>query len=439
MQRTSSRRLVIKNGQLVSPKGIVRGDLLMVGQTITRVGGMIDSQGVDEIDASGLYVLPGVIDCHVHFREPGPTHKESIASGSRAAVIGGVTSYLEMPNTSPPTTTQERLEQKRAIAAKRSFANYGFFIGATSDNLDVLKAAQNTPGIKVFVGSSTGNLLVEQQAHLERIFAEGSLPIAVHAEDEEIIQANLERYKGLRDPSTHSKVRTPQAAAKSVQRLCQLASESDRRLHILHMSTRAELEATANCAVVTKEVCIPHLFLDTTAYTQLGNRAKVNPAVRERSEVEALWAALRKGEYQLVATDHAPHTVEEKAQPYPEAPSGIPSIENSLPLMLDSVNRGRLTLPELVRLMAEGPAQTWQIRNKGRLKEGYDADLTLVDLKLKRTIEDSKQWSKAGWSPWNGRSITGWPVRTIIMGKTVVKNGQIVAAPSGQSLQFGED
>lgn len=437
MQQTSNRRLVIKNGRLVDSTGIVEGDLLVVGETIEQVGGTIDSEGADELDASGLHVLPGVVDCHVHFREPGSTHKESIETGSRAAVIGGVTSYLEMPNTNPPTTTQDRLEQKRAIAAKNSFAHYGFFIGATSNNLEDLKAARNTPGIKVFVGSSTGSLLVDEQTHLERLFAEGSLPIAAHAEDEGIIQANLERYKESRDPSTHSKVRTPQAAAKSVLRLCQLASAFDRRLHILHMSTSAELEAAVNCAFVTKEVCIPHLFLDTTAYARLGNRAKVNPAVRSRREVDELWAALRRGAFQLVATDHAPHTAEEKANPYPQAPSGIPSIENSLPLMLDSVNRGRLTLPELVQLMAAGPAQTWCIHNKGRLREGYDADLTLVDLSHKRTIEDSKQWSKAGWSPWNGRSVTGWPVRTIVMGRTVVKDGRIVAKPSGQPLRFG--
>ena len=437
MQQTSNRRLVIKNGRLVDSTGIVEGDLLVVGETIEEVGGTIDSEGADEIDASGLHVLPGVIDCHVHFREPGAIHKESIETGSRAGVIGGVTSYLEMPNTNPPTTTQARLEQKRAIAAKTSFAHYGFFIGATSDNIEDLKAARNTPGIKVFVGSSTGSLLVDEQTHLEKLFAEGTLPIAAHAEDEGIIQANLERYKASREPSTHSKVRTPQAAAKSVVRLCQLSSKFERRLHILHMSTSAELDAAADCDFVTKEVCIPHLFLDTTSYTRLGNRAKVNPAVRERGEVDELWAALRKGAFQIVATDHAPHTVEEKVEPYPQAPSGIPSVENSLPLMLDSVNRGRLTLPELVQLMADGPAQTWRIRNKGRLKEGYDADLTLVDLGQKRTIEDSKQWSKAGWSPWNGRPVTGWPVRTIVMGRTVVEDGRIVASPSGRSLRFG--
>ena len=430
------RRLVFKDAQIVSANGVRAGDVLIEDHVIARIDSNIDVGGATEIPLGGNYLFPGVIDGHVHFREPGLTHKETISSGSAAAVRGGVTSYLEMPNTNPATTDQVRVDEKLEIAARTSYANYGFFIGATVDNIEALKIARRVPGIKVFMGSSTGNMLVDDQDVLERVFAETSLPIAVHAEEEQTVKTNLERFQERTDAAAHSLVRTPAAASSSGARACDLAVRHEHRLHVLHMSTRVELAALVPHPYISGEVCYPHLFLDDSAYDRLDCFAKINPPLRGREERDAMWDALRGGSFACVASDHAPHLAAEKERGYPVAPSGMPSVENGLSLMLDAHNRGELELTEVVRLLCEGPAAVWRIPNKGHVAEGYDADLVVVNLAAERTIRSSDQWTKAGWSAWNGTIVKGLPLLTMVMGQIVVRDDTLISEPCGQELGF---
>jgi dihydroorotase len=431
---------IIKEARIVTPEGIIEGDLSVEGGRITRLGGVLETGPAVEIPAEGRVVLPGVIDPHVHFREPGLTHKETLATGSGAAVVGGVTSFLDMPNTLPPVVDQRGLDAKLALAARTSYAHFGFFIAAANDNLEALVTAERAAGIKIFVGSSTGNLLVEAQEVLEAIFAQTTLPIATHCEDETTVRANAERLRGESDAAVHSLIRTPEAAARSVARIVELAQRHQHRTHILHLSSRAELaELPAAAEVagpVTAEVCIPHLFLDTCDYERLGTLAKVNPALREPAERQAAWDALRAGQFACVATDHAPHTLDEKSRGYWEAPSGLPSVENALALMLDAVGQGLLTLEDVVRLMCEGPARVWGIPRKGAIREGWDADLVLVEIGLERTVRHEAQMTKAAWSPWHGRVLRGWPVMTLVMGEVVAQDGRLVGAPGGRAWSF---
>ena len=432
----SGHRIVFKDAQIVSGDGVRTGDVLIEEGVFARIDAAIDAKEATEIPLRGNYLFPGVIDGHVHFREPGLVHKETISSGSAAAVRGGVTSFLEMPNTKPATTDQTRVDEKLGIAARTSYANYGFFIGATADNVEALKSARRVAGIKVFMGSSTGNMLVDDQALLERIFAETSLPIAVHAEEEHTVQRNFERLRERTDAAAHSLVRTPAAAASSVARACDLAVRHDHRLHVLHMSTRLELGSLLRDSCITGEICYPHLFLDETAYDRLDCFAKINPPLRDPAEREAMWTALREGVFACVSSDHAPHVMAEKERGYPAAPSGMPSVENGLPLMLNSHNQGLLELTDIARLLCEGPAEIWKIPRKGRLEEGYDADCVVVDLNAQRTIRNSDQWTKAGWSAWDGVTVKGLPVLTMVMGKIVVKDDELVSEPCGRALEF---
>lgn len=390
------------------------------------------------IDAKGLHLLPGVIDDHVHFRDPGLTHKEDLRTGSRSCALGGVTSFLEMPNTIPNTTTQAILEEKLAIAAQKSLVNYGFYIAATQDNLEELKNARRTPGIKIFVGSSTGNLLVDDQEVLESIFEQTTLGIAIHAEDETTVRANGERVGDSTDVRDHSRVRDHAAAEICTRRLTELAERFKHHLQVMHISTGAELPYMKS-EHVTAEVCVHHLLMNVDDYDRLGTFAQMNPSLKTREDNEALWEAVRDGTIDVLATDHAPHTILEKAAPYPHSPSGLPGVQTLLPLMLQAVHEERLTLERLVELTSENPARIWGMHNKGQLQEGYDADLVLVDLERTRTITREEQASKCGWTPWEGVQVTGWPTHTFVMGQLVMKEGVVNEDVRGQEILYTRD
>ena len=430
-------RLLIKNAQVVLPDAIEPVSVVVEGARIADID-PASQLAVDEvIDAGGLHLLPGVVDDQVHFREPGLTHKEDLATASRACAKGGVTTFLEMPNTVPATTTGQCLEEKLALAAAKSLVNYGFYIGATPTNLADLKAAHRTPGIKIFIGSSTGDLLVDDQEALERIFGETALPICAHCEDEATVRANAERLAGTHDVADHSRIRDSWAALVATKRAIELAHRHRHRFHVLHVSTGAETELLADHRnLVTGEACPHHLLLNTDDYARLGTLAQMNPSLKTADDNRQLWNALRDGRLQVIATDHAPHTLEEKRQPYPASPSGVPAVENSLALMLNEARHGRATLDEIVHWMCDAPARVWDIVGKGRIAVGYDADLVLVDLERTDEIRNEQQVSKCGWSPWHGTRLTGWPVRTWVMGREVYRDGMFLADGGGQEAQF---
>lgn len=419
-------RTLIKNANCVLPDGIARCHVLIADGRIASIDAPAHSSADEVIDAAGLHLLPGVIDDQVHFRDPGLTHKEDLHTGSLACAKGGVTTFLEMPNTKPPAVTQELLNDKLALGASKSVVNYGFYIGATPKNVDVLKQAQRTPGIKIFIGSSTGDLLVDEQEALERIFAETTLPICAHCEDEATVKANFERLNGGGSYSDHSKIRDHVAAKIATARAIGLAKRHHHRFHVLHVSTADELELLRDpVGLITAEVCPHHLFFNIDDYERLKSLVQMNPSIKTRADNEGLWQGLLDGLVQVIATDHAPHTLEEKAQPYPKSPSGLPAVENSLALMLNAVNQGRCSLEQVVSWMCDAPARVWDIVNKGRIAEGYDADLVLVDLHKTATIRNVEQVTKSGWSPWDGVTLQGWPVRTFVHGATVFTDGQL--------------
>ncbi len=432
-------RLLIRNARIAQPDGrLIEGDLLCEAGRIERIAPEIVARADEELEAGGLVCLPGVMDPQVHFREPGKEYKEDLASGSRAAVKGGVTSFLEMPNTDPPTIDQAALDDKLARAAKKCVANYGFFIGATPDNLDQINTAFPTPGIKLFMGASTGSLLVHRPEDIERIFAHGTRLIAVHAEDEARIRARRAAFAGRTDPAVHSEIRDVETALGATRLALALSKRYRRRLHLLHLSTAAEAELLRRDKPewVTAEVIPNHLFLNIDDYERLGTLVQMNPPIRTRADNEALWRALREGVIDFLATDHAPHTLEEKRRPYPESPSGMPGVETSLPLMLTAMKEGRCTLAEIQKWMCWGPAEAYGVPNKGRLLEGYDADLTLVDLESVRPVRNEELFTKVRWSPFAGRELTGWPVYTIVGGAVVYERGRIREGRRGRPLEF---
>lgn len=431
------KKTLIKNARCVLPEETVRANVVLEDARIASVDAPATAEADDVIDASGLTLLPGVIDDQVHFRDPGLTHKEDLHTGSVACAKGGVTTFLEMPNTNPTTTSREALEAKLALAATKCVVNYGFYIGATPDNVDELHDTSRTPGIKIFIGSSTGSLLVDQQEALERIFAETTLPICAHCEDEATVRANAERLGGGREIGDHSKIRDHAAAHIATTRAIDLAMRHRHRFHVLHVSTRDETELLDDPrGLITAEACPHHLLFSIDDYARLGSLVQMNPSVKTTADNEALWAALRDGRIQVVATDHAPHTLEEKNQPYPKSPSGLPAVENSLALMLDSCARGRCTIEQIASWMSDAPARVWDLVDKGRIAEGYDADLVLVDPDREWTVRNEDQLTKCGWTPWHGTSLVGKPVRTIVRGKTVFVDGKVDREARGAEAIF---
>ncbi|MBW4518870.1 MAG: dihydroorotase [Scytolyngbya sp. HA4215-MV1] len=432
--------ILIRQAQILLPEGdFLRGDVLIQDGTIAQVAPEIPLETTFvPIDATGLTLLPGVIDPQVHFREPGLEHKEDLFTASCACAKGGVTSFLEMPNTRPLTTTQAALDDKLHRAAQKCLVNYGFFIGATAENLPDLLTAHPTPGIKIFMGSMHGALLVDQEAALEAIFARGTRLIAVHAEDQARIAQRRQQFAGITDPAIHSQIQDNQAALNATQLALKLSKRYQRRLHILHLSTgeEAELLRQDKPAWVTAEVTPQHLLLNTEAYQEIGTLAQMNPPLRSPQDNALLWKALQDGVLDFIATDHAPHTLAEKAQPYPNTPSGMPGVETSLPLMLTQAMQGRCTVAQVARWMSTAVAQAYGIPNKGAIAPGYDADLVLVDLNTYRLVRRQDLLTKCGWSPFEGWNLTGYPIITLVGGQIVYDRGKLNPQVRGQAIQF---
>lgn len=431
-------RTLIKNVSAVLPSGITLTNVLIDGDKIASVDAPLTSQADKIIDASGLHLIPGLIDDQVHFREPGITHKEDLTTASRACVLGGVTSFLEMPNTNPNTISQAALEQKLALGKEKSRANYGFYIGATTTNVLELKYAHRTPGIKIFVGSSTGNLLVDDQSALELIYSDTKLRICVHAEDESTIKANMALIGKTSDVRDHSRIRDHAAAYTATKRVRALAEHYQHHTHILHVSSRTELPLL-DSPYLSSEACVHHLLLNTTDYDRLGNLIQMNPSIKDPEDNAALWQALKDGVIDVIATDHAPHTILEKAAPYPASPSGMPGVQTMLTLCLNEVAKGNIQLEDLVRWTSTNPAKLWGIENKGQIIEGFDADLVLVDLKATRAILNKDQASKCGWTPWEGRTTTGWPTHTFVLGQLAMENGVLNDNVRGREITYSHD
>jgi dihydroorotase len=434
-------KTLIAGATVVLPTGCERTSVLVENGRIAAIDPAIHTAVDETVSANGLVLMPGAIDDQVHFREPGLTHKEDLHTATRACAKGGVTTFLEMPNTVPTTTTVERLHEKLALTATKCLVNYGFYIGATPHNVAELKQAKRTPGIKIFIGSSTGELLVDEQPALEAIFAETTLPICAHCEDEATIRANAARLAGTTNVADHSRVRDEAVAVIATKRAMSLAHRHGHRFHVLHVSTGAETDLLADHRnLITAEACPHHLFFNTDDYERLGTLVQMNPSLKSPADNARLWAALQDGRIQVIATDHAPHTLAEKQKPYSPghggSPSGLPAVENSLALMLNEVSRGRCTIEQVVHWMCDAPARVWDIVGKGRIAVGYDADLVLVDLNKSATILNEQQETKSRWSPWHGTTLTGWPVRTWVMGREVFREGQIDESVRGHEAQF---
>ena len=441
-------KLLIRNARLVNEGRIVETDVLVENGFIAQIKSGISDNGVNQvIDAQGQYMLPGVIDDQVHFREPGLTHKATIHSEARAGVAGGVTSFMEMPNTVPNALTQELLAHKYEIAARTSLANYSFFMGASNDNLDeVLRTDPRTVcGVKVFMGSSTGNMLVDNEQVLNSLFSQSPMLIATHCEDEATIRANTEYYReNYGDEATaalHPLIRSEAACMTSSSLAVGLARQHNARLHVLHISTADELALFDNDLPLTQkritaEVCVHHLWFDSSDYARLGNQIKCNPAIKAPHHKEALFAALLDDRLDIIATDHAPHTWTEKQQSYWQAPSGLPLVQHPLLLMLDFAKQGKISLETVVRKMCHAPADCFQIDRRGYVREGYWADLVLVDARHTTTVSKQNILYQCGWSPLEGHTFGASVTHTIVSGELIYQNGQFLTEKPGQRLLF---
>jgi dihydroorotase len=430
--------LLIRHARILLAEGEwLTGDVLVCDERIVEIATSITAKVTREIDATGLVLLPGVIDPQVHFREPGFEHKEDLTTASRACAKGGVTSFLEMPNTQPLTITQAALDDKLDRAAQKSIVNYGFFIGATPANLPDILAANPTCGIKIFMGSGHPGLLIDTAATLEPIFAQGKRLIAVHAEDQARINQRKQEFANSSDPAIHSQIQDDIAALNATKLAVQLSEKYQRRLHILHLSTAIEVEFLRQHkpSWVTAEVTPQHLMLNTDAYTKIGTLAKMNPPLRSHYDNEVLWTGLLDGTIDFIATDHAPHTLEEKTKGHP-APSGMPGVETALPVMLTQAVAGKCTIEQVSNWMSTAVAKAYNIPNKGKIATGYDADLVLVDVENYRLVERKHIVSRCGWNPFEGWNLTGYPVYTIVNGNVVYDQGVIRSEIKGKALSF---
>ena len=434
--------LILKGGIVVNHDGEGPRDLGIRAGRIAAIDGLSRASAGEVIDCKGLHLLPGVIDTQVHFREPGLTHKEDLESGSLSAVMGGVTAVFEMPNTDPLTVSAEALADKVKRGHHRMHCDFAFFVGATGDNTRHVAGLERLPGcagMKVFMGSSTGSLLVADDAGLRAVLQRIRRRASFHAEDE----PRLNERKNLRvegDPRSHPVWRDDVAALKATQRLVTIAHETGARVHVLHVSTVQEMQYLAGHKDVASVETTPHhLTLEAPdCYARLGTRAQMNPPVRDAVHRAGIWAGLNNGVVDVLGSDHAPHTREEKAKTYPASPSGMTGVQTLVPIMLDHVNAGRLTLLRFVDLTSAGPARLFGIARKGRIAVGYDADVTVIDLKRRETITDKWVASRAGWTPYDGVTVTGWPVGTIIRGRKVMWDGQLATPAQGERVLFLE-
>ena len=430
--------LIIKNGECYINGNLEKKDIGILKNKIVKIGNLND-KSKDIFDAKGLTVLPGCIDTQVHFREPGSTDAEDLNSGSKAAVMGGITSVFEMPNTNPPTTNFEEFDKKIQIG-KGMFCNHAFYFGATADNystLEKLKDLKGCCGIKLFAGSSTGNLLVDKEKDIEKVFEHASKVVAVHSEDEEILKI---RKKLIEDGnvSSHPVWRNEEVAMSSTRRIVKIAKRFNKKAHILHITTKEEVDfLSQNKGLITFEITPQHLTIySPDCYNKLGTYAQMNPPIRDKSHYDRLWYAVRNNFNDTIGSDHAPHLKVNKDKGYPNSPSGMPGVQTLIPVMLNHVNEGKLSLQQLINLVCENPVRIFGIKNKGFIKENYDADFTIVDMNKKILIKDENIESKCGWSPFNGMEFKGTPMATIISGKIKMKEGKILGDPEGTPLEF---
>lgn len=434
----ASYDLLLTGGTVHTPGGPVAADVGVTGGRIVAIGASGDAGR--RIDCTGLDILPGVIDTQVHFREPGLEHKEDLASGSEAAVRGGVVAVFEMPNTKPNTDSAEAIADKLARAQGRMWCDHAFYVGATNHNareLAELERLPGTAGVKIFMGASTGDLLVSEDARLAEVLAHGVRRVAIHAEDEDRMNARAgERVAG--DPSSHPVWRDDESAMLATTRILRLARAARRRIHVLHVTTPAELELLGrNKDIATCEVTPQHLTLaGEEAYPRLGTLAQMNPPIRSGAHRDGLWHWLNQGVPDVIGSDHAPHTLEEKGKEYPASPSGMPGVQTLLPLLLDHAANGRLSLQRVIELTSAGAQRIFGLVGKGRIARGYDADFTVVDLRKRWTIEERWLASRAGWSPFTGMELTGKPIGTIIRGEVAMWEDELGASPQGQPLRF---
>lgn len=436
---TQNIDLLLRGGVVVNQDGIGKRDIAIAGGRIVEIGTIDSARAGEIVDCAGLHVLPGVIDSQVHFREPGAEHKEDLATGSLGAVMGGVTSVFEMPNTNPLTVSAEMLADKIARAQGRMHCDFAFWVGGTHDNAEEVGELERLPGaagIKIFMGASTGDLLVADDAGVEAILSRTDRRVAIHSEDE----YRLNDRKHLRvegDPSSHPIWRDEVAALRSTERLVRIARKTGARIHLLHVSTAEEMEfIRAHKDYATVEVTPQHLTFSADDYDGLGSRIQMNPPIREARHRDAIWDGLAQGVADVLGSDHAPHTLEEKAKPYPASPSGMTGVQTLVPVMLDHVANGRLSLERFVDLTSAGPLRLFGMAGKGRIAAGYDADFTIADLKRRETIGNDWIASRSGWTPYDGKTVTGWPVGTIIRGRRVMWEGELMAPALGEPVQF---
>jgi dihydroorotase len=434
--------LIVRGGEVANHAGRGMADVGVTAGRIAAIGDLAQASAGEVFDARGLTVLPGVIDPHTHFREPGLEWKEDLESGSRAAVLGGVTTVFEMPNTNPATTDADALADKLARAAGRMHCDHAFYMGATPDNARFLGELERLPGcagVKVFMGSSTGSLLVAEDVDLREVLRHARRRVAIHAEDEACL---IERrpFARLGDWTSHPLARPACCAIKATERLLAIASDLGRRVHVLHVTTAEEIELLArHKGIATVEVTPQHLtFAAPPVYERLRGFAQMNPPIRDEGHRAGLWRGLIEGVVDVLGSDHAPHTLEEKARPYPSSPSGMPGVQTLVPVMLTHVAEGRLTLERFIDLTSAGPQRVFDIAGKGRLAVGWDADLTIVDLKVRRAILHADMATRVGWTPFDGMEATGWPVATVIRGAIIMQSGELTAPGAGEAVRFLE-
>ncbi|SCA56899.1 Dihydroorotase multifunctional complex type [Candidatus Terasakiella magnetica] len=434
--------MILKGGTCATLAGIIKTDVAIKDGKIAELGDIDVSKAEQVMDVTGLHVLPGVIDSQVHFREPGLEHKEDLATGTAGAALGGVTAVFEMPNTKPSTITAQDMADKCRRAKDRVWTDIAFFIGAAAENaekLPELERQQGVSGVKIFMGSSTGSLLVKDDATLASVLASGQRRVAVHCEDEDRLEERFALVKDGAPVKMHAQWRDAETAVRATKRLLKIAKGVKRRVHVLHVTTADEMEVLPEYKDIATVECTPqHLTLNDEWYEKIGTKAQMNPPIRAQHHVDALWKAVNQGVVDCIGSDHAPHTLEEKSAPYPQSPSGMTGVQTLVPVMLNHVNEGRLSLERFVDLTSAGPCRIYNVASKGRMAKGYDADFTIVDMNAERTITDKWIASRCGWTPYDGMKVKGWPISTIVRGNVVMHEDQLIGDPQGEAVRFAE-